>query len=495
MRFQPLIEAVSPNAAAGNYPLRWLKTVSDYSVIRDSNNRPSEVLPLSTIVNYNIPTVGVGFMFFMVSLYLMKFSTDVLLISPAVMGLIFGVSRIWDAVTDPVAGYLSDRTNLKVGRRRPWMLMSVPFVCGTFYMMWNPSELLSESMLVVWMAAAVILFYTSMTAFSVPHTSLGAELSTNYHERTRIFGLRHMIWNSGSLLALVAMHQLITGENPRQIAFVVSVIAGVVTAALIIWMFFNTKERPEYQGRGESNPFIAFGDVLKNKYASLLLVVFFIENLGGATIGILTPYIAEYIVMRPEKTVIYILLYLIPSVFSVPLWVPLSRRVGKKAMWIFSMLVTGFGFGGMFFLEPGSDILISVLAVICGLGAGSGAVVAPSIQSDVIDYDEYKSGKRKEGTYFATWNFVFKSATGITLMLTGFVLSSSGFVPNQEQTEVTKLALLVLYAIFPLVCYLIGALIFTRFNLNEAEYKKIRDILDRRENFTSSDQTQPGGPS
>ena len=156
MHFQPLIEAVSLNAAAGNYPQRWLKTVSDYSVSRDNNNGLSEVLPLSTIVNYNIPTVGVGFMFFMVTLYLMKFSTDVLLISPAVMGLIFGISRIWDAVTDPVAGYLSDRTNLKVGRRRPWMLMSVPFVCGTFYMMWNPSELLSESMVIVWMAAAVI---------------------------------------------------------------------------------------------------------------------------------------------------------------------------------------------------------------------------------------------------------------------------------------------------------------------------------------------------
>ena len=159
------------------------------------------------------------------------------------------------------------------------------------------------------------------------------------------------------------------------------------------------------------------------------------------------------------------------------------------------MLFTGFGFGGMFFLEAGSDTLISVLAVICGLGAGSGAVVAPSIQSDVIDYDEYKSGKRKEGTYFATWNFVFKSATGITLMLTGFVLSSSGFVPNQEQAEATKLALLILYAIFPLVCYSIGALIFTRFNLNEVEYKKIRDILDSRKNVSSSDQAQTGGPS
>jgi Na+/melibiose symporter-like transporter len=75
------------------------------------------------------------------------------------------------------------------------------------------------------------------------------------------------------------------------------------------------------------------------------------------------------------------------------------------------------------------------------------------------------------------------------------VLSSSGFVPNQEQTEVTKLALLVLYAIFPLVCYVIGALIFTRFNLNEAEYKKIRDTLDSRENFARSDQALSGDRS
>ncbi len=437
-----------------------------------------EQLPVSTIINYSLPTVGVGFMFFMVTLYLMKFSTDVLLISPVVMGVIFGISRLWDAVTDPLAGYFSDRTNLPSGRRRPWMLAAIPFISLTFYMMWNPTETLSDSAVIIWMAAAVLLFYTSMTAFNVPHTSLGAELSTNYHERTRIFGARHMIWNSGSLLALIAMHQLIVGDNPRQIAFVITVLAGFGTAGLIFWMFMNVKERPEYQGRGEENPFTAFGDVIKNRHALLLLVVFFIESLGGATIGILTPYIAEYVVMRPEKTVIYILLYLVPSVLSVPLWVPLSRKIGKKAMWMFSMLVTAFGFGGMFFLEEGSDMLISILAVICGLGAGSGAVVAPSIQSDIIDYDEYKTGKRKEGTYFATWNFVFKSATGITLMITGFVLSASGFVPNELQSDETKLALLTLYAIFPLVCYVAGAIIFSRFTLNETAYQEIRDTLD-----------------
>jgi Na+/melibiose symporter-like transporter len=149
-------------------------------------------------------------------------------------------------------------------------------------------------------------------------------------------------------------------------------------------------------------------------------------------------------------------------------------------MWIFSMVVTGLGFGGMFFLQEGSDTLISVLAVICGLGAGSGAVVAPSIQADVIDYDEYRSGKRKEGAYFATWNFAFKSATGLTLMVTGFVLSFSGFMPNVEQTEDAKFALLVLYALFPLTCYLCAALIFTRFGLDEKQYRVIREALDVR---------------
>ena len=435
-------------------------------------------------------------MFFMVSLYLMKFSTDVLLISPAVMGFIFGISRIWDAVTDPLAGYCSDRTTLKAGRRRPWMLASIPFICGTFYIMWNPTSGMSDTYNALWMGIAVLLFFTSMTAFVVPHTSLGAELSTSYHERTKIFGLRHMLWNSGSLLALIAMHHLIVGHNVRQTAFVISILAAAVTAALILWMFFALKERPEFQGRGESNPFVAFTDVLKNKYALLLLIVFFIESLGGATIGILTPYIAEYIVGRPDKTVIYILLYLIPSVLSVPLWVPLSRRIGKKAMWLFSMVVTGFGFGSMFFLfyleEAASDILISVLALICGLGAGSGAVVAPSIQADVIDYDEYRSGKRKEGTYFATWNFVFKSATGITLMLTGFVLGASGFVPNVEQNDTAKLALLTLYAIFPLVCYTVGAMIFNQFKLDESVYKTIRSSLDKGEYLSSEKIDQTG---
>ena len=100
------------------------------------------------------------------------------------------------------------------------------------------------------------------------------------------------------------------------------------------------------------------------------------------------------------------------------------------------------------------------------------------MQGDVIDYDELRTGERKEGSYFAAWNFVYKSAIGVMLALTGFVLELSGFVPNQPQTMTTQLWMVGLYGIFPLVCYTIGAILFSRFNLDEAAYQQIRAELD-----------------
>jgi GPH family glycoside/pentoside/hexuronide:cation symporter len=144
------------------------------------------------------------------------------------------------------------------------------------------------------------------------------------------------------------------------------------------------------------------------------------------------------------------------------------------------MVLTAFAFGGMFFLREGSVALIYVLAFVAGTAASCGAMVGPSIEADVIDYDEYTSGQRKEGAYFAAWNFVFKSATGVTLMLTGFVLQYAGFVPNAEQTEAARFWIRALYSIFPFVCYALGALLFSRFSLGEEEHRRIRAELDAR---------------
>ncbi len=437
-------------------------------------------LPVSTILSFCSPTVGVGFMFFLVGLYMTPFATDVLLISPGAIGAIFFVSRLWDAASDPIAGFLSDRTRSRMGRRRPWIAAAILPICGVYYMMWSPPEALQGTALVGWMAVGVIGFYTAMTIFIVPHTALGAELTDSYHDRTRIFGYRHVIWSIGSIIAVGGMQLLINAEDARHTARDMSLVVSVITAGLLLITVINLRERPEFQGRGGDNPLHSFRDVLQNRHARLLLVIFLIENLGGATIAVLTFYVAKYVIMRPDLTAYFIMAYMSASICFVGMWLPLSRRFGKKRLWMTSMLLTAGSFGGMFFLSEGSIYLIGILAAFGGTAAGCGAMVGPSIQADVIDYDEYKTGERKEGAYFAAWNFVYKSATGITIMSTLWVLDMVGFLPNVEQSDSVKLAIRSLYSIAPLTCYLIGTVLLNRFSLDETEHARIRRILDER---------------
>lgn len=447
-------------------------------------------VPWPTIISYGAPAVGAGYMYLLLNLYVMKFSTDVLLIAPAVMGLIFAISRVWDAISDPIVGYLSDRTVSRFGRRRTWIVGSLIPISAVFVMVFSPPVGMGEVGLVTWMALGVIGFYSAMTVFFVPHLSLGAELSDNYHERSRLFGMRHAFYTIGSILALVSMKLLIDAEQEsgtavRELAVDLAMIASLFMAIMIVFAVTRINERQDFQGRVNNNPFHAFADVWRNVHARLLIVITFIENVGSAAIAVLTLYVMQYVVGAPQWAPLAILCYMIPSVLSVPMWIPLSRRYGKVKLWMFSMILTGISFGGMFSL-PFIDSVearlatVFVLAAFAGLAAGCGGTLGPSVQGDVIDYDEHLTGERKEGSYFAAWNFVYKSATGVMLLLTGFVLQVFGFMPNEEQTLTTKIAMVSLYGIFPLVCCSIGAALFSRFKLDEGAYSQIRAELDSR---------------
>jgi GPH family glycoside/pentoside/hexuronide:cation symporter len=441
-----------------------------------------ERLPLGMIVAYALPTLGTGFMGLLLAVYLLKFSTDVLLIAPAAIGGILFLSRLWDAVSDPIAGYLSDRSTARLGRRRAWMLVAAVPVGLFFVLLWSPPAGLHGAALVGWMALAVFGFFTAETILLIPHTALGAELSSAYHERTRIFGVRSMVGVAGSLLALVGLYLLTTAREPRATAVAIAAPIALFTAAATLFAVVRLRERAELRGRGPADPLAAFADVARNPHARLLLVVFGIESLGSATIGVLVPYVADYVVGRPDLTAPIILSYFVPVVLFTPLWIRLSRAFGKKRLWVFSMALTAIAFGGLFFVRPGAPgvVALTLFGVIGGIGGSCGQVVGPSIQADVIDWDEHATGQRKEGVYFAAWNFVRKAAFGVVAMLTGTTLTLIGFVPNQPQSEETLFALRALFGIFPGASFVIGTLLFLRFGLNEREHSEIRAALDGR---------------
>ena len=436
-------------------------------------------LPNRLLWIYSVPTMGIGFMFFFVVLYLMKYATDVLLMAPAAVSVIFGVSRVLDAVTDPLAGYFSDRTQSRHGRRRPWLLGAALPLGLAFLMIWAAPLALKGAGLVAWMAVAVVTFYAVMTLVNVPHQSWGAELSEDYHERTRIFGRRHLMTNVGTVTAVLCLFFITRSDEPRDLVLLLTAIFSVFTVVTILAAALTLRERTEFQGRGPQAVLGVYRDLARNPHARLIMVVFFIESLGGATIGVLTPYMAQYVILHISFPLV-VLTYMIASTVTVPLWTALSKRMGKKALWLSSMVVTSLGFGCFFFVGEGDVAVSYVLAFILGAAGGCGNVIAPSVTSDVVDWDELETGERKEGGYFAAFSFMQKSAAGITIMITGFALQLSGYVPNAPQGEAVQLTIRSLYALFPLSCYCIGALLFMRFSLNEEAHAVVKAALAER---------------
>ena len=439
----------------------------------------AERLSNRVIWAYSVPRIGFGIMGLLFGTYLMKFATDVLLIAPAAMGTIIAASRLWDAVSDPMAGYLSDRTRSRLGRRRVWLFgAAVPMAAG-LVMIWSPPSALGAAGLVIWMSLALLFYETASTAFFIPHGALGMELTPNYHERTRLFGWSHMIAAIGMFLGLGALQLMHMADDKRTFALWLSVVSGIVVALLVLWSTWRLPERADYQGRGSPRVLKSLLDVFRNPHARLLLIVYGIETFGAASIGMLAPYLVEYVVPMKALLVPLLVTYVIPQFALTPLWIVLARRVGKKRLWLASMLISAAGFAGFFpITEPG--IMIWLLAFVLGLAAGIGAVCAPSIQADVIDYDEYLTHERKEGAYLAIWNLIRKSAASVTAFVTGWMLQASGFEPNVEQGEITRVAIRATFSLLPAICYLVGALLFMRFSLNEREHAEIRSAVEAR---------------
>ena len=174
-------------------------------------------LPLPTLLSYAPPVIGLSAPLFLVQFYFLNYATDVLLLAPLGVGLLFAAGRAWDAISDPIVGTFSDRTRTRLGRRRPWMFAGIPLLMVTLAMIWAPPDL-SPSLLYVWLAVALFGFYTAFTMYAVPHAALGAELSRNHHERSRIFGAQAAAFTLGMMLSFGGMQWVSNATAPREAA-------------------------------------------------------------------------------------------------------------------------------------------------------------------------------------------------------------------------------------------------------------------------------------
>ncbi len=141
-----------------------------------------------------------------------------LLLSPAIVGVLFALAKLWDGVNGPLIGSLSDRSRSRFGRRRPFLFASLPFLVVGFVMLWTIPRALEGNALIAWIGVALFIFYTAFDLYTLPHAALGAELSRDPHQRTRLFAVRQMSFTVGMLLAFGAIQVAMNAEDPRSMA-------------------------------------------------------------------------------------------------------------------------------------------------------------------------------------------------------------------------------------------------------------------------------------
>jgi len=408
-------------------------------IVKQSN------VSIRNLIFYSLPVFAGGSINFLLANYYMKYATDVLLISPVIMGSIFFVSRIWDAVNDPIIGFLSDKSSSK----KKWIFASSIPIVIFFAMIWLvPFD--NYNFRVAWVLVFVLLLFTALTGLYVPHYSLGAELSSDYHEKNKIFGVRAFSENLGNFAGVGVMSILVEAVHPQ-----VAVFSYVPILSIIFFLFIISISFVKISSRNNRKEKIklleSFQTVFRNKEARKILLAGLGSQMAATFLMGMMLYYSEYVLDSKKSAEMFIALFMISATLSLPLWILIAKKFEKQKLWIFSMLILSLGFLFTLLLNPKNVDYLWIYSVTLGTFAGCILLLHPSMLSDIIDIDEQKTGILKEGIYFSVFTFVNKSAMGFAVILIGFVLSFWGYKANQIQSNAVKNAIRYSFAFVPMI--------------------------------------------
>jgi GPH family glycoside/pentoside/hexuronide:cation symporter len=392
------------------------------------------------------------------------------------------VYAIWNAINDPLFGYITDSTRSKHGRRIPFMRYTAPFLAFTFVLVWFAPPKAGEQAIFWWMLVSMLLYDTCYTIIGLVYSALLPEVTESDSERNGLQISSSLFGLLGTLLGFIIpdLFRPKAGASPSIFPLQIAMIAlGVVGALLIIAVSYRVKERPEFTQVDKPLPFLA---ALKFTFTSKSFLILVSANFMSILMSSLVTgamfYLADYVMKM--NTILLLACLFIPLIGGVPLTAVFRRKWGVVGAQQFLLVVAGVGLIAVMFVPTA---LIPVCLALAGFGLSGPQTLSNVLFAQVADEDELRSGVRREGAFFGVNALITKPAQSIAIALSPFILEATHFITRESnngviflnQPQSAILGIKVITGLVPGVAMLIGALILVWFPLRGTYLKEVQD--------------------
>jgi GPH family glycoside/pentoside/hexuronide:cation symporter len=437
---------------------------------------PGSAKPLSrkTLFYYGLADMPIQMGAIPVAAYLPNYYGQDLGLSLAAVGMIWLLTRLFDAVSDPLIGWLSDRTNTPWGRRRIWMVGAVPVLMLAVYKLFMPIAPVTEAYLFSWL----VCFWVGWTMLFIPYYAWAAELSSEYNERTRITGWRAWIGMAANVLSKVvpvlAIFAFGYGGTEETLLLIgtMMLILLPITVGLTVW---NVPEGRDYLPT--QIPLIPGLKMMwKNEPFKRLVLAFFISQMGSSISTALVVFYIRNVLQDAQNSILMLLVYYGFNLSGIPFWIWFSSRIGKHRAWAVGLGLFSCFQLGYLFLGAGDFYYMLPITAATGFLGGAFWVLPNSMKADVIDVDRLATGEDRAAWYFAVWSFTTKVGQSIGPALALTLLAYVGFETgtNGESTEEGLFGLKLLFVFGPALGFATAALIAWNYSLDEKAHTELR---------------------
>ena len=445
---------------------------------RAEESQRADRLPARLLLAYGLPGLPLAVLTLPLYVYLPAFYAEDVGIGFALVGTILLIARLWDVVTDPLVGLLSDRWNGRWGRRRPWLLAAAPIAIVSAWFLFHPPAGAGWPYLLAWTMA----LYLAGTMVKLPYEAWGAEISPDYDGRSRIAGYREAFVVIGTLVAAGAPVAFGGGK-----AEALTLLAWIFALSLPVAVFLACRTVPDTQAQRQTGQRLTWGRGLRilsgNGPFRRLLAAYLINGVANGLPATLFLLYVEHVLQAETWAGPLLFVYFLCGVLSVPVWLRLSAGYGKHRVWSAAMAATCLVFACVPLLQAGDQAWFLAICVLTGFGLGADLVLPPSMQADVIDFDRLRSRQSRAGLYFALWGMATKLALALAVGLAFPILELAGFREDAQAAppEIALFALAALYSLAPVAFKLVSIALMWGFPLTRARQVRIRRLIEARQ--------------